>query len=131
MKAMLKTGLEFAPGTSNDCKKLIQIAFSPSEIFTAYRAGRAKFRTGDLVLLTSEDEPNDFAVCTRSEYIQTIKQQFGRVPALAAVMADKSAHGMAQLPFESDALWLVVASRRMPVMCVIFSTPYQVEAAAN
>jgi hypothetical protein len=131
MKDMFKKGLEFAHGTSDVCKKTIRSTFSPSEIFTAYRAGRVKFRTGDLVLVTSDEAPNEFDVCTRTEYVNRLKQQFGRVPVLAQVLVDKSAHEMARLPFESDALWLVVASSKMPNMCAIFSTPYEVTAIAN
>jgi hypothetical protein len=127
---MLKTGLEFAPRTTEECKKQIERLFTQGEIFSAYRAAREQIKTGDLVLLTSEENPTKFEAWERAKYIQHIKQTRGKVPALFGGMASRSAHGVVQLPFEADAMWLVVArEHQVPTMTVIFALPYEVAAA--
>lgn len=135
MRGMLKTGLEFAPGTTNDCKKLIGRLFSPSDILGAYRVARDTFKSGDLALVVSEGDPSGFNAMTRTECVKKLRLAMGAaarkvMPVLA--ITHKPAHGIARLPFESDAFWLVVARKdQMPVMAVLFTTPYEMTAAAN
>jgi hypothetical protein len=134
MDPMLGTGLEFAPGTTDDCKKLVARLFKPSEILGAYRYARASLKTGDLVMVGSESDPAGFNVEPRTEYLKRLRQVLGaKAPRtmLALGIAHKSAHGVAQLPFESDAMWLIITrGKEMPIMCVLFTTPYEAVAAA-
>jgi hypothetical protein len=132
---MIQTGLEFAPGTTDECKKLITRLFTPSEIFGAYRMARAQFKTGDLVLLVSEKDPSGFQAEPRSAYVKRLRETQGSrtgVPILMRGLAEKSAHKVVKLPFESDALWLIVARgpQAVPVMCVLFAVQSESEAVA-
>ena len=135
MRLMISTGLEFAPGTTEDCKRLVARLFQPGEILGAYREGREKFKTGDLVLLVSESDPSGFAVEPRIAYVKRLREALGAnakktLPVLG--IAQKSAHGVVRLPFETDAMWLVIArGKDMPSMCVLFTTPYEVAAGAS
>lgn len=132
---MFQTGLEFASGTTNDCKRLVAKLFPPGEILGAYRQARSALGTGDLVLVTEEADPSGFQAMPRVEYVKKIKGAMGHLarktlPALG--IAQRSAHGVAQLPFESDAMWLVVVrGQEIPVMCVIFAIPHEVGVGAN
>lgn len=129
---MLKTSLEFATGTTDECKKLVGGLVQPGEILGAYRQARSQFRTGDLVLSLSEQDPSGFQAEPRSAFIKRVRDANGnRVPMLMRGLVDKSAHGIAQLPFESEALWLVVVRgpKSVPVMCVLFAVPYEMAAA--
>lgn len=130
---MLGTGLEFAPGTTDDSKKLVARLFTPTEIFSAYRMARTQLGTGDLVLCVSEQDPSGFEAEPRAAYIKRARDLPKGVPLFMRRMAEDSAHKVMQLPAESDAIWLVIARgpQAMPVMCVIYSTPYEVAAAAN
>jgi hypothetical protein len=130
---MISTGLDFAPGTTDDCKKLITGLFGPTEIFSAYRMARAQFGTGDLVLCVSEQDPSGFEAEPRAAYVKRARDLSRGVPLLMRRMAEDSAHKVMQLPAESDAVWLVVVRgpQTVPVMCVLYATPYEVAAAAN
>ena len=130
---MISTGLEFAPGTTDDCKKLVTRLFMPTEIFSAYRMARAQFGTGDLVLCVSEQDPSGFEAEPRIAYIKRARDLPKGVPMFMRRMAEDSAHKVMQLPSESDAVWLVVVRgpQAMPIMCVLYATPYEVAAAAN
>jgi hypothetical protein len=45
---------EFAPGTTDDCKKLVtQLFREPGAVLGAYRAARKQFQTGDIVLVVN------------------------------------------------------------------------------
>ena len=129
---MLKTGLEFAPGTTDECKKLIARLFQPGEILGAYRAARVNFKTGDLVMRASEQDPAGFEAETRVEYVKRVKQST-RSNSLPLLMRglDRSAHAIVQLPFQEDAMWFIVVRgpQAVPVMCVLFAAPYEVTAA--
>lgn len=131
----LKTGLEFAPGTTDECKGLVGRLFQPGEILAAYRAARAQFKTSDLVLCVSEQDPSGFEAEPRADYIKRVQETRGLkgIPLLMRGLAGKSAHGVVQLPSEADAMWLIVVRgpQAVPVMCVIYATPYEVAAAAN
>ena len=132
---MLKTGLEFAPGTTDDSKKLVVRLFKPEHILGAYHQARTAFKTGDLVLVGSESDPSGFNAEPRIAYLKRLRQVLGSkapstMPALG--LTNKSAHSVVQLPFEADAMWLIITrGKEMPVMCVLYASPYEMAAAAN
>lgn len=132
---MLKTGLEFASGTTEDSKRLVARLFSPGDILGAYRAARQQFKTGDLVLEVSEQDPSGFKATPRAEYLKHLRHILGaHAPKIMSTLgiANRSAHGVVQLPFESDAMWLIVLrGSDLPCMCVIFAVPYSVASGAN
>lgn len=136
MQLMLKTGLEFAPGTTNECKELVARLFKPGEIIGAYRQARSMFKTGDLVAVVSEADPSGFNIEPRTAYLKRLRDVLGAkakstMPALG--ISNKSAHAVVQLPFESEAFWLIVTRghQKMPAMCVLFTTPYETTAVAT
>jgi hypothetical protein len=126
---MLKTGLEFAPGTTDDCKRLVGRMFSPADILGAYRSARDQFQTGDIVLVASESDADGFDAMPRTEYVARLRRALG--PKAAKMMpvltiAHKTAHRIMNLPFESDALWLVIVrGQQVPSMCVIYALAYK------
>jgi hypothetical protein len=129
---MLQTGLEFAPGTTDECKKLITQLFTPNDIFGAYRAACIQLGSRDIVLRVSEQDPSGFEAESRVKYIKRV-QDFSRgtVPLLMRRMAAESAQKVMNLPADSDAVWLVLVRgmKTVPITCVIFATPYEVAAA--
>jgi len=127
---MRKTGLEFAPGTTDDCKRLVGKMFKPDELFGAYRNARAEFGTTDIVLYTSDQDPAIHGG-TRWQYAMHLKNVF-KERASEFRLWKHSAQSVMLLPKESDAFWLVVDIRGAdyPIMCVIYATPYEVEAVA-
>lgn len=133
---MLGTALEFAPGTTEDCQRLVTRLFQePGAVLGAYRMARKKFQTGDLVLETAEHDPSGFKATPRAHYVEKLRQGLGRNGAkLLAVLgvANQSAQKVASLPWESDAMWLVVNRRdALPVMVVLFAAPYATDADAR
>jgi hypothetical protein len=135
---MLNTGLDFAPGTTELCQKLVVGLFTPAQIFSAYRAARHKFGISDLVLCVSEQDPSGFQAEPRSAYVKRIKQaqEVRGVPGIPTLMSGivaQSAHAVMKLPADSDAMWFIVARgpKAVPVMCVLYATPYQAVASAN
>jgi len=130
---MLRTGLEFAPGTTDDCKQLIARIFAPGDLLEAYRSKRIELRTGDLVIVGSDYDPT-LKVIKRLDYVEVIKRGVekrtgrpGKVPQLFEVLAHRTAHHVAQLPFESDAFWLMVArgDQQLPILCAVFAAQYE------
>lgn len=134
-RAMIKTGLEFAPGTTNDCKRLVLRLFQPSDILGSYRTARQALKTGDLVLVTQERDPSGFEVMPRAEYVGKVRRAMGSSGARmmhTLGVANKSAHGVVQMPFDSEALWLIVLrGRELPIMCVLYAVPYKDTAVAS
>jgi hypothetical protein len=133
MARMIQTGLDFAPGTTDANKQLVGRLFEPSQLYSAYKAARQQFNTGDIVLSVSEQDPSGFEANTRAGYIRRIKTAGGgRVPVLMRALIEKSAQGIMSLPFESDAMWLIIVRgpKEVPVMCVLYATQYQTEDAA-
>jgi hypothetical protein len=128
-------GLDFARGTTDETKKLIGRLFTPTEIFSAYRTARHKFGTGDLVMVVSEQDPSGFEAQPRTAYIAKAKQIQGSkpMPIFLRGLVHRSAHAVAELPFESDAMWFIVVrgTQAVPAMCVIFGVQYQLEKTAN
>ena len=132
---MRRTGLDFAPGTTDASKKLIGSLFTPTEIFSAYRAAREKLGTGDLVLTVSEQDPSGFQADTRAGYIKKAMSVLGSkpMPIFMRGLVRQPAQAIMQLPFESDAMWFIVARgpQAVPVMCVLYATPYEVPDTAD
>jgi hypothetical protein len=130
---MLSQGLEFAPGTTEECKKLVMGLVDPSAIFAAYRQGRLQFSTGDLVMTVSQQDPSGFEIESRAAYVKRVRAVNKKVPILMRGLAEKSAHNVSQLPAEGDAMWFIVARgpQAVPIMCVLFSVPYETTAIAN
>lgn len=126
---MHQTGLEFAPGTTEECQRLVAQLFQPGEILAAYKQARTTFRTGDLVLSVSEQDPSGFEAEPRIAYTKRLQ----KIPLLMRGLADRSAHSVVKLPFEADAMWLIVVRgpQEVPVMCVIYAAPYETSASAN
>lgn len=134
MARMIQTGLDFAPGTADANKQLVGRLFEPSQLYAAYKAARQQFGTGDIVLSVSEQDPSGFEADTRAGYIRRIKAAGGgRVPLLMQALVDKSAQGVMSLPFESDAMWLIIVRglQEVPVMCVLYAMQYETEGTAG
>ena len=130
MNRMLQTGLEFAPGTTDDSKKLIHKLLSPESIMSAYRSARGECGTSDIVLHFSDQDPI-IRGGTRLEFCKHLQERFGKA-ASGFRMWRHSAHAVMKMPSDSEALWLVVESKGLdvPVMCVIYATPYEQTAVA-
>jgi hypothetical protein len=133
---MLGTALEFAPGTTDDCKRLVaQLFQEPGVVLGAYRTARERFRTGDVVLVTAEHDPSGFEAMPRTHYVERLRDGLGRNGSkLLAVLglAHQSAHKVASLPWESDAFWLIVNRKdALPVMVVLYAAPYATEGDAR
>jgi len=133
---MLATALEFAPGTTDDCKRLVtQLFREPGAVLGAYRAARRQFQTGDLVLVTAQHDGSGFEAMPRAHYVARLRQGLGPngTKLLAALgVAHESAHKVASLPWDSDALWLIINRRDdLPVMVVLFAAPYATDADAR
>lgn len=124
--AMLKTGLEFAPGTTDASKRVIGRMFQPGDLFEAYRQAKDRFGTGDIVLAASDQGP-EIQYMTRLEYGKHLKQIFG-ARASEFKMWSNSAQSVVKLPADSNAFWLIVDlhGADMPIMCVIFAVPFEV-----
>ena len=129
---MLKTGFDFdfAPNTPDDCKKIVA-RFPPKRILSAYRNALAECRSTDIVLWM-EDQSPDIYGGTRAEYKQLLRKLYG-VRALEFRMWDESAQKVMSMPAESEAMWFVmhVNGVDLPITCVLYAMPYEVEAAAG
>lgn len=125
-------GLEFAPGTTDECRRLVGSILTPGAILGAYRDARAMYGTSDIVLVVYPDQSADINGGSRSEYRSHLRQLFGR-RASEFKMYSESAHSVMSLPKESEAMWLVIHAQSMdiPIMCVIYATPYEVATGAN
>jgi hypothetical protein len=131
---MLKTGLEFAPGTTDDCKALVGKLFTPTDILASYRAARQTFKTGDIVLVASESDPSGFSAKTRMTFVKEMRDGLNGkpLPFIARALAERTAHAIMKLPFTSEAMWLVITRHQgIPVMVVIYATPYETTSAST
>jgi hypothetical protein len=131
---MLKTGLEFAPGTTDDCKALVGKLFTPTDILASYRAARQTFKTGDIVLVASECDPSGFSAKTRMTFVKEMRDGLNGkpLPFIARALAERTAHAIMKLPFTSEAMWLVITRHQgIPVMVVIYATPYETTSAST
>lgn len=126
-------GLEFAPGTTDDCKRAAARLFDAAEVLGAYRTACRLCRTRDLVLETCEWEPAGFKPRPRREYVENLRTRFrfaGKVlPVLT--LTDRSAQQVASLPREAEAFWLVINREgALALMMVLFAAPYATGADA-
>ena len=135
MMMKTKTGLEFAVGTTEACKRMVQrLCPDPGSLLDAYREARQSNMTGDLVVGISATDPSRLQIDTRDQFVRrVIDTNGGQVPEPVSGLAAHSAHQVARLPVEEDAMWFVIirGDKEMPVMCVIFAAPYQVGEAMN
>ncbi len=129
---MRGTGLEFAPGTTEECKKLVMGLVDPGGIFAAYKQARLQFSTGDLVMTISQQDPSGFEIEPRAAYVKRVRAVNKKVPILMRGLSEKSAHNVSKLPADQDALWFIVARgpQAVPIMCVLFAVPYETSAVA-
>lgn len=128
----LKIGLEFAPGTTDDCKRAVGRIATPGALLAAYRDAKILSGSEDIVLVVYPDQSADVHGGTRREYCQHLWRLFG-ARASEFGMWHKSAQTVVRLPKESEAMWLVIHSAAMdlPLMCVIYTTPYEVASRAS
>ena len=112
--------LGFAPGTTDDCKKLVQ-KLPPADLFDAYRQGRHEFKTSDIVLVVAAQDHEIVSAWPRAEYVKGALSRNNPKQLATLTIASKSAHQVMLLPAESDAFWLVVEVKQMqfPIMCVL------------
>ncbi len=122
---MLKTGLAFAPGTTEDCKRLVGRLHTPASLLGAYRRAREQFGNTDIVLALSDQVPH-IEYATRLAYCGHLKQLFGD-KASAFKMWHASAQSILKMPQEDEAMWVVVqiSGAELPSMCVIHAIPYE------
>jgi hypothetical protein len=127
---MVKSSLEFAPGTSEPTKKLVQ-GIPPYDLLVAYRNAVKEFGSADIVLLIAikDEEPTAFEAMTRSTYVA---QAFNNAAKRAHPMARESAHKKMCMPADTAAFWLVVEMRDKDavVTCAIGEVRYEIEATA-
>ena len=133
---MLGTALEFAPGTTDDCKRLVtQLFQEPGAVLGAYRKARRQFQSGDLVLVAAQHDGSGFEAMSRMHYVERLRRGLGQDGAklLASLgIAHQSAHKVASLPWESDAFWLIINRRdALPIMVVLFAAQYATEKDAH
>lgn len=125
---MIKTGLEFARGTTDDAKALIARLFTPEQILGAYREASVVFGIKDLVLSAAEGDPSGFDAAPRTAYAARLRRALGAQGAAMAssiTLLETSAQQVVQLPADSDAVWLVIVrGQDLPCMIVIYVTPY-------
>lgn len=127
-----RIGLEFAVGTTNECKKLVERVVPSRELLVQYKNGQVNFGTSDLVLRISATDPSGFRVQTRKDFIRDIiAASGGKLPDFFKGMAAASAHKVAQVPLDSDAMWLVVDGLQMPIMCVVYAVKYKIDSEGN
>ena len=123
-----KTGLEFAPGTTDDCKRVVGRMFKPADLLGAYKEAKSKFNTRDIVLVASDHGP-EIHYFKRIEYaMKVLRPALGRRAVELRLWGD-SAQTVMRLPADSDAFWLIVdlEGAEVPIMCVIFAVPYAEE----
>ncbi|KKL74522.1 hypothetical protein LCGC14_2064060 [marine sediment metagenome] len=127
---MLKTEFGFAPGTSDDCQKVVA-RFPPDRLLNAYKTAQAECLNNDIVLWMTDQSPDIYGG-TRAEYKQHLRRLYG-VRALEFRMWDESAQKVMSMPAESEAMWFVmhVSGADIPIMCVLYAMLYEVEAAAS
>lgn len=121
-------GLEFAPGTTEDSQKLVTDLYPPEVILSAYKTACVDKQSRDIVLVGSDNSP-DLHGGTRAEYVEHLRRMFG-LRSMAFRMCHESAHSITKLPADTDAMWLVVQTKKapMPIMCVLYAIPYVAEA---
>jgi hypothetical protein len=123
---MIKSSLEFAPGTSEPTKKLVS-GIPPYDLLVAYRNAVKEFGATDIVLLIAikDGELAAFEAMTRATYVT---QAFNKAARGVHPMARESAHRKMSMPADIAAFWLVVELRDKDavVTCAIGEVRYEV-----
>lgn len=125
--AVFGTSLEFAAGTTDDCKRLVAGLFQPGDVLAAYREARRRLGTADVVLVAAEYDASGFEATARRQYVARLREGLRDGNRLVSVLgiAQRSAREVASLPRGAEAFWLVVNRRQaLPVMVVLFAAPY-------
>ena len=118
--------LDFAPGTTDDCKRLVQQHLTPNDLFDAYRLARHTYSSGDIVLVIAAHDPEIINGFPRSEYIKSALGRNTRAQLAVLGIANRSAHQVMMLPADSDAFWLVIEKRgQLPIMVVLHATRHE------
>lgn len=125
---MVRFSLDFAPGTTDDCKRLVQTEFHPNELLEAYRKGVEAYGGKDIVLVVAANDPQDIHAFPRSRYVEQALSRNSKDQLSKLTIASKSARRVMQLPADSDAFWLVIEIRQAqyPIMCVLHVTRSEV-----
>jgi hypothetical protein len=102
---MIKTSLEFAPGTHADVKRMAQ-AVPPYDLLKAYREATVKFGVTDIVLLIalSRGEVINFEAWPRQDWMQQAMNDAARK---THPVARASAHKKMKMPASSPAFWII------------------------
>lgn len=126
---MIGTALEFAPGTSEPCKRVVVGMFGDARLLLgAYKNARHHLKTPDVVILTSVEDPSNYIAESRLDYLGRLRRALGKnaprtMPQLGI---NKAAQAVVKVPREMDAFWLVVTrGQDLPLECVLFTTPYE------
>ena len=103
---MIKSSLEFAQGTNDATKKLVQ-SLPPYDLLIAYRQASAKFGTTDIVLIIGahDEEVVGFQAWPRLEYIA---KAFNKTAKKVYPIAKESAHRKMMMPQDCAAFWIVL-----------------------
>lgn len=131
---MFRATLEFAPGTVDDCKKLVGSMFSPTMLLDEYQAARRRLQSGDLVIVAADWDGDGFQIFRRMDWVRDVASKNPRAAEAMKIftIAHQSAHKLAMLPWDSDAMWVVVLRKEaMPVMCVVFAVSLSVESVPD
>jgi hypothetical protein len=127
---MVKSSLEFAPGTAEPTKKLVS-GIPPYDLLVAYRNSVKEFGSTDIVLLIAiqDGEPMAFEAMTRATYVA---QAFNAAAKRVHPMALASAHKRMSMPADTAAFWLAVELRDKDaiVTCAIGEVRYEIAATA-
>lgn len=104
---MNATQLFFAPGTTDQMKKLAQ-NIPAYDLLKAYREARATFNTNDIVLIIADSDPEGFIAKPRSVYVNEAFRKWTQHQRAAHPLAKESAHSKVKLPSDMPAFWLVM-----------------------
>jgi hypothetical protein len=126
---VIRTSLEFAPGTPPNVKALVQ-SIPAYDLLVAYRKASYEFNTTDIVLIVAahDEEVRDFQAMPRSAYVARAMNESAR---LLHPVARESAHQKMKMPPDSPAFWVVLElhNKGVVVPCAIGS--YKYEAALD
>jgi hypothetical protein len=125
---MLAHALEFAPGTVEDCKKVVLGLFEPKALLAAYRRARTEHKTHDIVIVCPDPaHPHALYAGPRVAMAAHLREKFKfQLPLTPA-------HKIVQMPAEDNAFWVFVPIPKfdMPVMCVVYAVPYSQESLSG
>jgi hypothetical protein len=124
---MIKSSLEFAPGTSDAVKSVVR-TIPPYDLVVAYRQAAQEFGHNDIVLLIAiqGEEPIGFEAMPRTAYMA---KAFNQAAKRIHPMASATAHQKMRMPGDSVAFWLVLELRDQDAVltCAVGEVRYKVE----